>query len=298
MNKHWFKYYFFILAVMFSMMSCSSDKKSVQKEIITVSILPQKYIIDKISLGELKVNVLIPPGASPASYEATPRQLAEFDHSLIYFRMGHIIFEKTWIKKIMERSPDLKVVDLSKDLHLIRNEEEHENDEHGDHHGHDHGIYDPHIWMSPKNMIKISEKVYAELISLFPEKSDEFRNNYNLLKHEIMEIDSLFKMNQNKLEAIHFLIYHPALTYLALDYGMTQHVLEAEGKEPGPAHMMKLIKTARENNISYIFIQKQFSRDNAEALAKEINAEIIEIEPLSENWSLEMKKILDILTKD
>ena len=49
-----------------------------------------------------------------------------------------------------------------------------------------------------------------------------------------------------------FIIYHPALTYLARDYGLQQIALENEGKEPSAEHMRRIIDTARNlNPVSY-----------------------------------------------
>ena len=55
--------------------SCKSNKNKVDNKLISVSILPQKYFIERIAGDDFKVNVLIPPGASPASYEPTPKQM-------------------------------------------------------------------------------------------------------------------------------------------------------------------------------------------------------------------------------
>lgn len=91
-----------------------------------------------------------------------------------------------------------------------------------------------------------------------------------------------------------FLIYHPALTYFAADYGLEQISIEDEGKEPNPAHLKQLIDLAREKNIHIIFIQSQFDVDNAKSIAKEINGQIIPIDPLTEDWTGEMMKLIKV----
>jgi zinc transport system substrate-binding protein len=154
---------------------------------------------------------------------------------------------------------------------------------------------DPHIWMSPSNVLKMSEKIYLELKSNYAADSGLFRRNYVEFSREIEEIDDRYRQNINVLEGKNFLIYHPALGYLARDYGMVQHVLEFEGKEPPPSHIANIIKEANENNIQHIFIQSQFNMDNAKSLSKELGAEIIMIDPLNENWNAEMLSILEKL---
>lgn len=285
---------FIVFIMLFTQCSTERDSRDTP-EMISVSILPQKYIVDMITGGKYPVNVMVPPGASPASYEPSPRQISGLNRSAVYFRIGQIIFEKTWIKNIMNENPGLKVVDLSENIEFLE-EPEHEN-EPGGNTGHQHGNYDPHIWMSPANMRIISESVLKELESDFPGDSGLFRSNFKNLMDRINEIDSIFLADSVLLTGLNFLIYHPAMGYLARDYKMVQHVLEEEGKEPGTAHMARLIDEAKQNNIRYIFIQRQFNVENARTLARDLDAEIIEIDPLAENWYQEMKKIHNYLVK-
>ena len=94
-----------------------------------------------------------------------------------------------------------------------------------------------------------------------------------------------------------FMIYHPALSYFARDYGLVQYALEMEGKEPSPAHMKEMIDLGRNSGITTIFIQRQFDRRNAEVLAREINARIVEIDPLSPEWFDQMHYIAKTLSR-
>ncbi len=275
------------LTLIFS--GCRTGNKTDQGKIISVSILPQKYFTGQISGSDYKINVLIPPGASPASYEPSPRQLQDLSNSLMYLKIGKIAFEEAWIDKYQKNNPQIPFYDLSEGTEFIKSEEDH-----GDHR---HEGADPHIWMSAKNALIICENIYHALVGEFPPDSALFRENYTDLKKRIMYIDSLYESNMDLLEGKEFLIYHPALGYLARDYGMHQHVLEFDGKEPPPSHIAKIIKEAREHNIEFIFVQKQFSMDNARSIAEEIDARIIAIDPLSEDWPGEMKNILNHLKK-
>ncbi len=46
-----------------------------EKPVVSVSILPQKYFLERLAGDLVEVNVMIPPGASPATYEPTVSQL-------------------------------------------------------------------------------------------------------------------------------------------------------------------------------------------------------------------------------
>ncbi len=290
---------FLLILVLVFNISCTTESDSKGKPVISASILPQKYLLDKIVLDKYEVNILIPSGASPTSYEPSPLQINRLNDSKLYFKIGEIVFEKTWIKKIGAQNPKLKIINLSKGISFLESESHNhsanEKDKHeGENHVH-HSGKDPHIWMSPKNMKVIAKNLLESLIETFPGDTQFFQANYADLIREIESIDSLYTESADILKGLNFLIYHPALGYLAQDYGMIQQVLEFEGKEPGPAHIARIIDKSMELNIQYIFVQRQFSIENAKTLAKEINAEIIVIDPLGENWYEQMLEIHNIL---
>ncbi|WP_209319782.1 metal ABC transporter solute-binding protein, Zn/Mn family [Ancylomarina longa] len=257
-----------------------------KENVLTVSILPQKFFIEQIAGDDFHVNVLIPPGASPATYEPTPLQMTKISHSMAYFRIGHIPFEEAWCDKIIESAGDIKVFDLSGDVKLIKNQGHH----HGDHF-HEEGI-DPHIWSSPKTVEKIVQRLYLDLVQLKPNNQKKYEANLNIFLGKIRDLDILATKEFNGENMKAFMIFHPALSYLARDYGLKQIPIEMEGKEPSPAYMQHLVMEAREYNIKTIFIQKQFNKENAETLAREIGAKVVAIDPLSENWLMEMENII------
>ncbi|MFA8432930.1 MAG: metal ABC transporter solute-binding protein, Zn/Mn family [Marinifilaceae bacterium] len=281
-------YWSVLLLIVTGFCSCKFDSKAKKENLVTVSILPQKYFVERIAGQDFQVNVLIPPGASPATYEPTPAQMQNIAHSKVYFRIGHIPFEKAWMKKLLAGTKDLLVVDLSKGIELVRGPEV----RHGDHF-HEGGI-DPHTWTSPLVVKKMAAGILEVLTEMKPEKKEEYLDNY---KHFAAELDRLdrdakeaFSGMQNKA----FMIYHPAMSYFARDYGLHQVPIELEGKDPTPAYLKHVIANARELNIHVIFVQKQFSTENAQAVAREINGEVQAIDPLSEDWLKEMQRIVKV----
>ncbi len=271
--------------------ACNSKQTKVDNKLISVSILPQKYFIERIAGDDFKVNVLIPPGASPASYEPTPKQMKDMSKSATYLRIGHIPFEKAWLNKLLEGNDHIKNLDMSEGIELIKGPEF----RHGDHF-HEGGI-DPHIWSSPKTSKQVIINTYKVLVQLAPEKEKEYTSNYMKLISDINVMDkgaeSIFAQMPTKA----FMIYHPALSYMARDYGFTQISIEHDGKTPSPAHMKNMLDLAKKHKIKTVFLQKQFNMDNAKVIAKEIDAEIIQIDPLSEDWLVEMNRIMGYLKK-
>lgn len=276
------KKYFSILFII--LLACQPGKKTNQKDIITVSILPQKYFIERIAGDLVQVNVLIPPGASPATYSLVPSQLKDIVYSKAWFRMDHLGFELSWFGKISNANPQMEIFVLSKGIDLISAEQE----EHGDH---EHmGGVDPHFWMAPREVLIIAENTLKALIKLYPDQETIFKANFEKLKADIAEVDNHITGILADVKNRSFLVFHPALTYFARQYGLEQIALENMGKEPSPKHVKEVVQFAIDKNIKVVFIQKEFDRENAQIIAEEIGGKVIQINPLNYNWVEQMNE--------
>jgi zinc transport system substrate-binding protein len=290
------KYLFlYIVISVYLLSSCKPSTEKSADKTVSVTILPQKYFVEAIAGDKVKVNVMIPPGASHSSYEPTARQMNLLNHSRAYLKIGHLDFELSWMPRFIGVNSSMKVFDLSEGIDLITGNHDHHHEEKVQEANKYEPGTDPHTWMSPKNVKIIAKNILNSLNILYPADSTDFIANYNVFLLQIDSIETLFNQNSDKLKGRYFIIYHPALAYLTRDFGMEQIVLEFDGKEPPPAHIKEIIDLGKEKNIHAIFVQKQLSIDNSKSLAKEINAEIIIIDPLDENWKKQIISILNHL---
>lgn len=267
--------YLLVFPLIFLLTSCTINTNKT-KPVISVSIIPQKYFVEKIAGDNFDINVLIPPGASPATYDLTPAQIIEMTKSKIYFKIGHIEFEKNWLDNISLEYPQLNIIDNSIGIDLLENEN---ND-----YGHHHGFIEPHTWMKPENVKIIANSIYEAILKLDKENETFYTNNFNLF---ISEIDSLHRklfLQLQDVQSRNFIIYHPALTYFAEAYNLHQISIETEGKNPSAFHIKQIIDTAKSRNIKIVFIQKQFNQEKAKTIAHEIGGSVIPIDPLDYNW--------------
>ena len=81
-----------------------------------VSIPPLRSIVEGIVGDDFKIEVLVPPGASPETFEPTPRQFVELNKAQLIFNVGLIDFETTLLGKVGDQA---KVVNLSRGIDLI-----------------------------------------------------------------------------------------------------------------------------------------------------------------------------------
>ena len=191
------------------LVSChvTPGKKS-EKELF-VSILPLKYFADKIAGGHYKVEVMVPPGAGPETYSPTPKQMRLLGESDAYFAIGFLGFEVDLLEKLPSLNPKLRLFNVSKGVALIHEQE----DQHTDH-VHLQGV-DPHIWSSPKEALQIAQNIYEGIAEVDPANKAVYFQNLQKLLNEINKVDSTVTKILSPVTGKKFIVFHPALGYLA-----------------------------------------------------------------------------------
>jgi zinc transport system substrate-binding protein len=267
------------------LVSCNSGNYSGNKKVITVSISPFSYFVKAISGSDYDINVMVPASADPHIYEPVPGQLTSLGNSVAYISDGYLGFELTWLEKFYEANRKMRKLSLGDKIDLIEAAE----DQVG---SHTEGA-DPHYWVSPKSALVIAGSVRTLLTELNPEKKAEYDKRYEVLTDSISKLDSLATKLFSGFRGGTFMIFHPALGYLARDYGLVQLAVENEGKEPTPSSMKKLIDLAGEKKLKIIFIQRGFDTKNAGAIAVETGAELVAVDPMSEDWPGSVREIIN-----
>jgi len=86
-------------------------------------------------------------------------------------------------------------------------------------------------------------------------------------------------------------VLHPAWTYFARDYGLTQIAIDVEDKEPGPRYLTGVVKVAYANNITTVFVEPQYNPKMAEVISKEISGKVVSIDDLAPNYIENLKSV-------
>ncbi len=291
------KSYILLVLTLLFVVGCNSVVNN--KPTVSVTIEPQRYFVEQIVGDIFKVNTIVPAGTSPETYDPTPSQMVSLGKSRLYFKVGYLGFENAWGKTLAENNTDVKVVNTSNEISLIEGENlDNIIGGYVHHEGHSHHGIDPHVWSSPKSALIMAENMLNALVMADVENQKLYRDNFKVLRAEIIETDQKIASLLEGAPVKSFIIYHPALAYFARDYNLTQYSVEFEGKSPSPQQLKQMIDFAKEQGIRTIFVQKGFDMKNAESLAKEVGASIHTIDPLSYNWSEELIKIAEILSNN
>jgi len=251
---------------------------------IFVSIIPQKFFVEKIGADHVTVAAMVRPGANPATYEPRPSQMAALSTARLYFAIG-VPFENAWMKRIAAANPRMKIVLTQQGIEkipmaTILNDRKQ----------HPKGVLDPHIWLSPR-LVKIQAGHIARALSeTDPPHRQQYEQNYRSFIRQLDTLDGDLRHIFDGRQGLEFMVFHPSWGYFARDYGLHQVPVEIEGKTPKPAQLKRLIEHARKQDIRLIFVQPQFSRKSAELIARAIGARIIEADPLAEDWEQNLRR--------
>ncbi len=315
-----------ILTIFFStLFTYSGIVYAADKLPVFVSIVPQKYFVQQIGKDLVEVQAMVQPGASPATYEPKPKQMADLSKSKIFFAIG-VPFENAWLGKITAANPNMRVVHTDHGIEKLAMEAHHHHDEHeeehhesdhdgkGGHHGetehghkkgehheetdhdedhHEHTGLDPHIWLAPP-LVKIQARTILDALQKAdPAHRSVYEANFKAFTAQVDKLDADLKKTFTGKKGLQFMVFHPAWGYFADAYGLKQVPIEIEGKDPKPAQLKKLIQHAREDGIKVVFVQPQFSTKSAELVAREIGGQVAFANPLAEDWMANLRQVAD-----
>lgn len=251
---------------------------------VSVSVLPQAYFVERIGGDMVDVRVMIPKGASPATYAPTPQQLVMLSDSRIYVKVGSptFSFEKKYFNSIIERNKKMIVVNMSNGIKYRS-------------FAFKKSAKDPHVWVAPYTVKIAARNIYNALSKIDPSNRNYYKTNLNSFLQDIKKLDNEIKTVLVDKRDYSFMVFHPAWGYFADEYGLKQLPIEVKGKTPSPSNIQKMIDTAKEKGIRVIFVQKGFDTRSAKVIADEIGGKVMEIDPLEKDWLLNTKNIAKTL---
>ena len=263
--------------------ACRRPTADSDRPVLTVSIEPLRYVVEAIAGNKYEVHTLMPQGASPETYEPTPRQMMDLNDCQIVFRTGTSGFEQSKLPQIARAVPDLCMVSLAQGITPLRDNT------------HSHGTegesIDPHAWLSPQCLLVMAQNAANALCQADSANAPYYQQRLKAFEQQMDKLDAELRRSLMPLQGRTFLIYHPALGYLARQYGLHQLAVEHDGKEPSAAYMQQLANRCRAEGVKVVFVSKEHTGRAARRLAQDIGAKVVEINPLSYDVPEQMKLI-------
>ena len=247
-----------------------------------VTVPPQRAFVERIGGERVAVTVMVPPGFDPHSYEPRPAQLIALQRARVYFALGDA-FENAWLSRLAALAPAVRIVRTDTGIEKVGSARP------GG--GRDELGGDPHIWLSPPLVKMQARQIRDGLIAVDEPGRDAYAANYERFAADLDRLHSDLTAEFRELERREFVVFHPAWTYFAQAYGLTQTAVEVEGKTPTPRQMQRLAERMRERRIRVVFAQPQRSLHLAETVAASVGARVVLADDLAENWEDNLRSV-------
>jgi zinc transport system substrate-binding protein len=281
---------------------------------VFASTFALKSLAEEIGGDRINVEMVIPPGADPHTYEPTSKQMTQIAEADLFLTIGHDL--EPYVESIekslegqnvafVKTAENVKLLDAADTVHVhdeeghteddhAHEEEEHSEDEHaheeGD--GHSHGQYDPHVWLDPMNAVSMAEAVEAAFSEEAPDYKDEFAERLSTFKDEANALDAELKAAVENGSKSELLVTHAAYGYLAERYGFDQLPIAGltPSEEPSQQALKRIIEEARLHDLNYIAFEDTVTPKVAEVVKQEIGAESVTIYNLESVTKEQMDK--------
>ena len=248
-----------------------------------VSILPEQTFVKAIGGDKVNISLMVQPGNSPHTYEPKPSQMMSVAKADIYFAID-VEFEHAWLPKFQSLNAKMHIVDLADGVTKMHMEEEH--DAHEIHGEHDHKGEDPHIWTAPSNVKIIAQNIYVSLVEYDAQNEPYYKKRLDTFSASVDKTDKQIKEILTSLkDSRTFMVFHPSWGYFAKVYDLKQISVEVEGKSPKPRELINLIKEAKDEKVTAIFTQPEFSDNSAKIIANELHIPVVKVSPMAPNWT-------------
>jgi len=258
-----------LLLFLIVLAGCFTPASKSSKPVVLVTIPPYAYFVEQIAGDLVSIEIFVPQGANPHTYEPTPKQVEKFAGAQIWFRFGDPIEQK--ILPFL-REKHVKDINLSKNLPLLTATEHACGD-------HVHEGKDLHVWLDPHLAVKQAKKISQALSQVWPEHQNLFEQNYLQLAERLGTLDQEIQAELKDYEGITLMVSHPALGYFCKRYGLHQLSIECEGKDPLPKQVAHVVKEAQEKDVKVIFIEPQYNNKGATLIAEKLELPIYQIDP-------------------
>lgn len=272
------------------------------KKVIYTSFYPLQSITKEIVGNKMEVRKLIPNGQEVHHWEPTAQDMKNLSEGSVILVNG--LGLESWMDKFKASIKDLNVVEVSKDVNLLKAEEEHEeNENHENEEKHHHGEYDPHIWLSLRNMKVIAKNICDQVVKMDKDNETYYRENLAKVQNRLDDLDKKYSEQLQNAKIKSIITSHEAFAYLLKDYGLKQIPIEnlTSDSEPNLAKMKEVIELAKNEGIKYVFYEELSENKVEETIAKEIGGEVkmlYTIEGQTEEQAKENKDYFELMEEN
>jgi zinc transport system substrate-binding protein len=235
---------------------------------VVATIFPLADLVRQIGGDEVEVVTLLPPGASPHTFEPTPEQARQVAKARVFVDVGAGL--DGWAARLRAaRTEPLTVVTATAGVSLLDG---------------DHGVGgDPHVWLDP---LLVRDHIVAAivdgLVAADPDHRAAFERGAAQLRDALTRLDAEVRALLAPAQRRSYVAFHAAWRYFGRRYDLTEvGVVESfPGKEPSAREIATLVDRARAAHAAALLVEPQFAPRMAEQIAREFGGRPILADPI------------------
>ncbi|MSR35420.1 MAG: zinc ABC transporter substrate-binding protein [Gemmatimonadetes bacterium] len=239
-----------------------------QVPLVITSIFPLGDLAARVGGDDVRVDVLVPPRADPATFEPSPRQMQALTTARAFLVVGGGMDE--WMVSVPGSLDGIPVVRMNDGIPLRAG-------------GHGEGTGDPHTWLDP---ILVRDRwlpaIVEALVRARPEARTGLEARGAQLADSLTALDAWMAERLAPVRSRAFIATHSAWQYLAHRYGVIElgAIYGSPGREPSSRELAGLLERARAAHVSVVFTEPQLGESGARALAEELSVGVAVLDPL------------------
>jgi len=271
--------------------SCGRPTPDPGPPLVVVTIFPVADVVARVGGDAVRVETLLPPRASLHTWEATPGQVRSLSHARAYITVGGGL--DGWLEEFGADAPALRTLRLTDGMSLRRADAEHSGEEGGA-----ETSGDPHVWLDPILVRdEILPRITALLVEVVPERRDALQARATAMADSLTALDGEIRGLLHGRRSSGFVATHEAWAYFAERYGLEAigNLYEGPGHEPSAKGLASIVDAARASGLTTVLTEPQLSESAARALAAELDADVVVVDPLGGPGMPGRERYLDLM---
>lgn len=259
---------------------------------IVTSIYPFYEFARKVGGERGEVRILIPPGSEVHTWKPRPSDILELNEADLFIGVGSIL--EPWLDDILESvdNPGLQILEADKIVPALEHKKK------GEGNVRFYEGQDPHIWLDFLKDIQIVAEIREVLTDFDPSSAVLFAQNADAYIERLKSLDERYRETlQSCSTRILLLGGHSAFGHLAGRYGLDQIAVfgTSPDAQPSPRQVVDFIQLARSNGVKAVFYERAVSPDIARVIAREIDAQVLPLNPAASLSGDELRAGLDFI---
>ncbi len=249
-----------------------AENQSLQRTYVCTTPVTAMIVAEVVGTRGTVIDML-PPGASPHTYEPRPSDIKTVQSADAFFSVAPNL--DGWASKLPAKQTRVLIDFVPGEMRL------HGSHQHGEH-SEDAGDVDPHFWTDPYTVRHMVPELVAFLSSVDLDGKKVYESNGAAFIKSLDELDKESASALKSCRGAKVALFHPSVMYLLKRYGIEAPVIlePSPGQEPSARDMARMVKTMRDLKVKAIFSEPQLPARPAEVLGEATGIPVSMLNPL------------------